>query len=339
MLLYCKNCGTELNITNDKNVVVCEFCGMEQTIPKANDPQKIQLFVQANEKRMGCCFDVAKKQYEKIIEQFPDDNEAYWCKLLCEYGIEYVDDIATEKKIPTCHRTIKQSIFDNKDYKFIIERATAEEKAIYEAEAKEIDRLQKEIKAKAEKSENFDIFICYKDSDENNRRSIDSQYANKIYTHFVNQGYKVFFSRVTLKNMAGAEYEPIIYSALSSAKVMLLVCANKAYINAPWVRNEWSRFLEFMHEDYTKVLVPCLKDVYPYDLPEELAKVQVMDMSDIDFYENLLRQVNSKFGKIDTVSPTRTEENATNNYGFTQSDLDIGENMIKFYLRRLDVFL
>ena len=118
---------------------------MEQTLPVLNDPKKLEMLLNANDRRIRCRFDIAKKLYEQVIEQYPDDNEAYWCKLLCEYGIEYVEDDLTEKNIPTCHRTITESIFDNYDYRFIMSRATAEERAIYEAEAREIDRIQKDI--------------------------------------------------------------------------------------------------------------------------------------------------------------------------------------------------
>ncbi|MBO5223579.1 MAG: hypothetical protein J6C23_03610, partial [Clostridia bacterium] len=160
MEMYCKNCGELLVFEDGQKTTVCELCGMEQTLPKIDDPKKIELLVKANEYRMASRFDVAKKQYESIIAQYPDDNEAYWCKLLCVYGIEYVDDFVTARKIPTCHRTVRESIFNNTDYKLIISRASIEEKAIYETEAKEIDRLQKEIIEKANKEQPYDIFIC-----------------------------------------------------------------------------------------------------------------------------------------------------------------------------------
>ena len=66
MSFYCKNCGTELNVDGQK-IAVCDFCGMEQTLPTADDPKKLELFVKANENRMVSRFDVAKKQYESII--------------------------------------------------------------------------------------------------------------------------------------------------------------------------------------------------------------------------------------------------------------------------------
>ncbi|MBO5223258.1 MAG: TIR domain-containing protein [Clostridia bacterium] len=353
MSFYCKNCGTELNVDGQK-IAVCDFCGMEQTLPTADDPKKLELFVKANENRMVSRFDVAKKQYESIIAQYPDDNEAYWCKLLCEYGIEYVDDDLTEKKLPTCHRTVTESIFNNSEYKLIMSRATAEEKAIYESEAKEIDRIQKEILASAQEQEPYDIFICYKESEnDSKKRTVDAQYATKIYTYLTEHGYKVFFSRITLKNKLGSEYEPVIYSALKSAKLMLHVTTSVEHTNAPWVRNEWSRFLEFMNADVTKTILPCIAQMGPYELPDELSKFQVADMTDLDFYENLLLQINKKFGRtqkiqqqatpsVESVTSIRIEQNVTNqpqNAPYAESYSSSDDKEIDRFFKRIPYFI
>ena len=62
------------------------------------------LFNRANILRMKSEFDKAEEIYEKIIQRDSTQAEAYWGLILCKYGIEYVDDPATYKKIPTCHR-------------------------------------------------------------------------------------------------------------------------------------------------------------------------------------------------------------------------------------------
>ena len=342
MNLYCKNCGSEIEINSRQKIAVCDFCGMEQTVPKADDPKKLELFIKANDFRMSSRFDLAKSMYENIISAYPDDNEAYWCKILCEYGIEYVDDIATESKIPTCHRTVRESIFNNRDYKFIIKRATKEEKAIYEAEAKEIDRIQKEIIESADREAPYDIFICYKESDENGKRTRDSQIATRIYTNLTNKGYKVFFARVTLKELAGSKYEPVIYSALTSAKVMLVVTTTKEFVNAPWVRNEWSRFLEFMQNDYSKVLVPCICMMDAYDLPDELSEFQVLGTMDMDFTENLTRQIDSKFGRTSVVQSTPDDvvTSIRSAVNYTQpTPQPSPSDSLQPLLRRIEIFL
>ena len=59
--------------------------------------------------------------YEKLLDLDDTDAETYWSIVLCKYGIEYVDDPATHKMVPTVNRTQTDSIFDDEDYKEPIE--------------------------------------------------------------------------------------------------------------------------------------------------------------------------------------------------------------------------
>jgi tetratricopeptide (TPR) repeat protein len=101
----------------------------------------------------------------------------------------------------------------------------------------------------------------------------------------------VFFSRITLVDKLGTAYEPYIFSALNSAKVMLVVGTKPEHLNSVWVKNEWSRFLALMKKDKSKVLIPCYQDMDAYDLPEQLSYLQSQDMSKIGFLQDLIRGV------------------------------------------------
>ena len=81
--------------------------------------------------------------------------------------------------------------------------------------------------------------------------------AQEIYYQLTEQGRRVFFSRITLEDKAGTEYEPYIFAALNSAKVMIVVTTSAEHVNAVWVKNEWSRFLSLMRKDRSKLLLPC----------------------------------------------------------------------------------
>ena len=54
-------------------------------------------------------------------------------------GIEYVEDPATHKRVPTVNRAQFTSVFMDEDYKSAIEYADPVQKSVYEAEAKAID--------------------------------------------------------------------------------------------------------------------------------------------------------------------------------------------------------
>ena len=306
MIFKCKMCGGTLDVKEGQSIAECEFCGTKQTIPVIDNEKSFNLHNRANALRLRNEFDKAIIVYENILTDNPDDAEAHWGLLLCKYGIEYVDDPLTGKKIPTCHRTQFDSVFSDTDYKAAIKNADVLAREVYETEAKEIDGIQKHILEISQKEERFDVFICYKESDENGRRTIDSVIAQDLYSALTQKGYKVFFSKITLETKLGEMYEPYIFAALNSAKVMLVIGTKEAYFNAVWVRNEWSRFIKIMERDHDKYLIPCYKDMDAYDLPMEMASFQAQDMGKIGFLQDLLYGIDKLFGK--TVRPVKVEE-------------------------------
>lgn len=279
----CKMCGGDLDITGGSTTCECEYCGTIQTVPSADNEKKINLFNRANRLRFASEFDKAAGVYENIVSEFPEEAEAYWGLCLCKYGIEYVDDPATGKKIPTCHRTSFENIFEDSNFEMALEYADLVAQRVYREEAKEIDRLQKAILDIANKEEPYDIFICYKETASDGQRTKDSVMAQDIYDALTAKGYKVFFARITLEDKLGQEYEPYIFAALTSAKVMLAIGTDYEYFNAVWVKNEWSRFLDMMKSDKSKRLIPCYADIDAYDMPQEFKNLQGQDMGKVGF--------------------------------------------------------
>ena len=290
-VIKCKMCGGDLVIEPGATVAECEYCGTRQTIPNQDDEKKLTLFARANRLRMGCEFDKAAGIYESIVADFPQEAEAYWGLVLCKYGIEYVDDPATGKKIPTCHRSSFESIMEDSDFEQALENADVVARKVYREEAKQIEEIRKGIIEVSGKEEPYDIFICYKETDENGERTIDSVIAQDVYDALTEKGYRVFFSRITLEDKLGQEYEPYIFAALNSAKIMLAFGTDYEYYNAVWVKNEWSRYLKLMAKDKTKHLIPCYKGIDAYDMPKEFAKLQAQDMGKIGAMQDLLRGI------------------------------------------------
>ena len=290
-VLKCKMCGGSLDISEGMTVCECEYCGTVQTIPQIDDEKKITLFTRANRLRAACEFDKAAGVYENIVSDFPEEAEAYWGLVLCKFGIEYVDDPATGKKIPTCHRSSFESIMDDSDFEQTMENADPIARKVYREEAKTIDGIQKGILEISGKEEPYDIFICYKETDDNGSRTVDSVIAQDIYDMLTAEKYRVFFARISLEDKLGTAYEPYIFAALNSARIMLAVGTDYEYYNAVWVKNEWSRFLAMMSKDKKKVLIPCYKDVDAYDIPKEFRHLQAQDMGKVGAMQDLLRGI------------------------------------------------
>ena len=229
--------------------------------------------------------------YESIVADFPTEAEAYWGLVLCRYGIEYVDDPATGKKIPTCHRSSFDSVMEDSDFEQALENADAVARRVYRDEAKAIEELRRGIVEVSGKEPPYDIFICYKETAEDGQRTVDSVIAQDVYDALAEKGYRVFFSRISLEDKLGTEYEPYIFAALHSAKIMLAFGTDYEYYNAVWVKNEWSRYLQLMTKDKSKHLIPCYKGIDAYDMPKEFAKLQAQDMGKVGAMQDLLRGV------------------------------------------------
>lgn len=295
-VIKCKMCGGTIDFTPGETVGVCDFCGTKQTLPKASDEVITNLFNRANNLRLKCEFDKAEQIYEKIVQQDDSEAEAHWGIILCKYGIEYVEDPKTFERVPTCHRTRFESIKTDADYEAAIDYADTLQQSIYEKEARTIDKLQKDILAIVKNEKPFDVFICYKETDDDGKRTIDSALANDIYYQLTQNGFKVFYAAITLEDKLGQEYEPYIFAALNSAKVMLAIGTKPEYFTSVWVKNEWSRFMNLMKTDKSKTLIPCYRDMDAYDLPEEFAHLQAQDMSKIGFIQDIIRGVEKVVG-------------------------------------------
>ena len=292
MILKCKMCGGDMELAADKTFGTCEYCGSMMTLPKVdNDEQRAAAFNRGNHFRRIGDFDKALAVYERIVRENDQDAEAHWCCALCRFGIEYVEDPATYEYLPTCHRASFDSFLEDVDYLAALEHSDGVTKRQYQKDAAKIAEVQRGILAASQNAEPYDVFICYKESDADGQRTRDSLMAQDIYYQLTEQGRKVFFARITLEDVAGTEYEPYIFAALNSAKVMIVVGTKAEHLNAVWVKNEWSRFLAMMKKDRHKLLLPCYRDMDPYDLPEQLSVLQSYDMAKIGFIQDLTRGI------------------------------------------------
>lgn len=292
VVFKCKMCGGTLEFEQDATVGICDSCGTKQTLPRLNDDRRANLYDRAEHFRRNNEFDRAGAIYEQILNEDNTDAEAYWSLVLCRYGVEYVEEPVTRRRVPTVNRAQFISIFDDTDYKYALQYADGYQKEIYEEEALAINEIQKGILAISQKEEPFDVFICYKETDNNGRRTPDSVLANDLYHQLVQEGIRVFFARITLEDKLGTDYEPYIFAALNSAKVMVVLGTKPEHFNAVWVKNEWSRYLALVKKsDGKKVLIPAYRDMDPYDLPDEFSHLQAQDMSKLGFMQDLIRGI------------------------------------------------
>ena len=127
----CKMCGGNLEFTDGQSYGTCDSCGSTMTLPRGNDERVINLFNRATHYRQQNEFDKAIATYESILEEDSENAEAYWGLVLSKYGIEYVEDPKTHKRIPTCHRLQHDSILSDLDYQSALKYAIDSTQAAY----------------------------------------------------------------------------------------------------------------------------------------------------------------------------------------------------------------
>ncbi len=297
--LKCKICGGSLEPLPNGDFR-CDSCGA--VVKKADLEERKQVGLLENaqtakELLESGAFGSAYLIFENILTQKPQDADTRWNLLLCRYGVLYQLDELTGEKLPTVNRMRYESILEDPDYLAILKYAGEDQKKSYIRDAKHIADIQKRYLEIALKEEPYDVFISFKAENEDGTRSRDSVIGQEIYNQLTEHGLRVFYSRITLENKGGEEYEPYIFSALNTAKVMLLIGTSKDHVLAPWVANEWQRYLALMQEKSDKSFLPVYEGMELSEFPKEIPVREAADYSKQGALSELTQGVLSITGK------------------------------------------
>ena len=262
----CNCCGGDLE---DKNgVKICRYC---KTVFEEVETVSVEALNRANEYRNRLRFDDALVEYEIILQGAPKSIEASWGAFLCEYGIVYEKDYDGKYK-PTCHRLNERPVTKSKYYSKLT--------AMKKEQAQEIEKLRQSILKKSKDIQPYDVFICYKATEDRHGVSVpseESRWARDIYEMLTYEmGLRVFFAEKSLVG-SNVDYEPHIYAALRSAKLMLVFTSKLENVNSVWVANEWKRYAGYIHDGEDKTIRVVYEKLDPYDLPRELQEKQAIN--------------------------------------------------------------
>lgn len=306
--LRCQSCGGAIRPVS--SVCECEYCGVTNII--CGDTGKyIDLLNKANSLRQRCEFDKAFRVYDEILENNPPFADILWSQTLCEYGIEYVQDPVSSKYIPTLHRIKDESITASSTFLDALELCDEEQKEKLIAAAEEIYKIQKEYLNIAANEKPYDVFICYKETDDKTKtQTKDSEIGSQLYDKLSKLGYKVFFSKVTLQGKLGIEFEPYIFAALKSATAMVVIGTESEYFEATWVKNEWSRFLRLKEDNKNKQIFFACEKIE--DLPRAFSLKQAQLLGEEGAIENLAANIDAFVSKVKGKTVTMVSAMCTN---------------------------
>lgn len=288
----CNICGADYEYKNGR--FRCAGCGAYK--PEEISNEELTLLYVAHQKMRIGNFYGAELAYTDIVEKYPQNPYGYWGRVLSKHGIKYERDY-DGSMIATCCAPTIESLNDDKDCKKAMKLADSDTRQYFECQVEYIEKVRELWVKKASKEKPYDIFICYKDSDKANNisRTQDSIDAQALYTHLVEKGYRVFFSRESLRDKVGEKYEPYIFGALSTARMMIVYGSSSEYITSTWLKNEWSRYQRMIREGTKKKnsLIVAYKDFSPSELPTSLSSIQCLDASSWNFFTDLDKAVAS----------------------------------------------
>lgn len=138
----------------------------------------------------------------------------------------------------------------------------------------------------------YEIFISFKDRDDNGNRTESSHLAERIYNSLDVKNYCVFFSRETMNNSASKEFELEIDCALKTSKLLILVFTKADELHSEWVKKEWKEFLKS-----DKSIIPVFMNLPVGDMskvPDDIRRLQGFDLSfddDYSKYDELISQI------------------------------------------------
>ncbi|MCR5056999.1 MAG: toll/interleukin-1 receptor domain-containing protein [Clostridiales bacterium] len=292
--LNCQCCGAALKIGN--SVCTCEYCGTTNIV-SGSTGKYIDLLNRANKLRQQCEFDRAFRVYDEILAENGSYVDVLWAQTLCEYGIEYVQDPVSRRYMPTLHRIKDESILNSESFNEAVGKADDAQKEELKNAAMEIAKIQEDYLNIAAGEKPYDVFICYKETDEaTGERTADSDIAFKLYEKLARYGLKVFFSRVTLQDKLGVNYEPYIFAALKSATVMAVIGTKAEFFSAVWVRNEWARFYKLKELNDRKLMLFACNDIE--NLPPVFRQKQAQLLTESDAVENMAENIRDYVLKI-----------------------------------------
>lgn len=248
-------------------------------------------------------FHEAEKKLAELEEKYPQNPKVYFYKVLAANCITYIKDesrTGEEKWIPTLNNISAEPLSSLSAYKRCLEVAQGEEKDHYKATFDFIESKRNEVLEDYSTGKyNYDVFISTKvskldfsnpaqpvpvlDANGDSVVTDDAKLASQIYDKLRhdNPRLRVFYSEREKEEMAGQRFENVIFSALHSAKVFILVANDINHVNWRWVKNEWKRYLYLMdpsEEGYkNRHIILVGKGLAKAELPFELKKREFVD--------------------------------------------------------------
>ena len=236
-------------------------------------------------------FKRAENAFAAASDLCEDVPEYLWAMLLARYGVKYCC-------VPE-NRGLRHSYVINywrDDFPDVLPGDTAEFEQIcnqacligpqwnayYKQECKAIDRGLKQIRALRAGGENYDIFLCFKDTDEDDDYEMtrERRLLDLVYPELITSGARVFYAPRSMQGKDVYDYEGYIHHALRTSKLMVVLSGAPKNVRSEWVKSEWMRFLQWNENQQERVMTYTVGAMSPGDFPVQLRNIQSQGHAD-----------------------------------------------------------
>ena len=240
---------------------------------------------------------------ESRLRQNPEDIKTRLNLILLRYGVIMVNDE------PLLGRIDEQDIINDFDYRQLIKTADDEEKMKIRPLIRKIYDEQEEVRKVRNSTKPFDVYLAFDASAQE-----DTELAAEIRNSLNAEGITVFYEPDMPKDRLPDAYR---LHALSTAKLMILLSTAKDHLTKPEITGAWKRYLNMMEEDSSRHLLPAYKGMKPEDFPDNISKIQGVDLGRIGAVQTVLvprvRELTGKEAQIIIVNnETGQKVNLTN---------------------------
>ena len=292
--LKCRYCRENLECSKGTTIAKCWNCGLTQSVPGSVNDDNAEQFLKALDLRNEHLFDEAYGIYKDLNGKAEDDADLYWELVLCRLGIEYVKKPAEKEYLPVINRLSDVMVFDDGDYKKAMDLAIGDQKQLLRRDAIAIYDVQKKMLAETEGIEPSDVFICY------NTATTDSFAATDLAELLGKNGYKVFMpeSADTAKLDSKANSEPVIFEAIRTSKVMVVLGSQAESLTELGTAEMWRRYLGLINAGENREIVVAFRDMGEDDIPDELKGITKTRFAGAENREEFLRIIKERFEVI-----------------------------------------
>ena len=178
--------------------------------------------------------------------------------------------------------------------------------------------------------EHYDVFISFKNLDENGNDTEDKEIAYKLYRYLSSKKLNVFYSPETLKILGSDDWGETIQRAISLSKVFIAIGTSKKYLESQWLQKERTSFLALRYSDRTRVIYSYIgSSMTTGSLPEDLKNIESFNDNREGELDRLYEYISNHFFNLaitPSISKAKVSDSEIENN--TSLQVDLFDNII-----------